>query len=110
MDRLSQKMGHQTPKLRNKKLPPILLWIYSLRGFLALLLSPKTSLRGKKCSIKGGWDQAAFSLWEDSACLHKVSCLGKAICLVKSPVGNPRTGSLLCLLEDLTWNFFLEIC
>lgn len=41
MDKVPQKMGHQTPKWANKKLPPILFWTcFALSGFLALLLSP----------------------------------------------------------------------
>lgn len=48
MDRLSQKTGQQTPKLPNKKLPSVLWICSSLRGFLALSLSPKLILMGKK--------------------------------------------------------------
>lgn len=70
MDRLSQKMGHQTLKLPNKKLPPILPWTCSLlRGFLALLLSAKLGQQGEKCSM---WGRPAFSLWEDALCSLKV--------------------------------------
>lgn len=64
---------------------------------------------GRNLLCKGGWDQVAFSLWEDAACLHKESCLGRAICLVKSPVGNPRTGSLLCSVEDFSMSLSSQL-
>lgn len=74
MDKLLQKMGHQNPKLPNKKLSPVLFGTYFLmRGFLALLLSLKLGLRGKKCSTLG-----RYSLFAQSVLLGKghLSCQG----------------------------------
>ena len=100
-------MKQETPKLYNKKLPPVVLGICSaLRGSLAFLLSPQSGLMGKKHSKRGELGSAAFCLWNDALCLHNAleghwSYQGSNW---KSQDRIPAVPP-----EDLTWNFYLEI-
>lgn len=70
---------------------------------------PSQAWGGRNVPHEGDWDQAAFSLWWNLVYFHKVSCLGRALCLVKAASGNPRTGSWPSHAKDLTWNFYLDI-